>query len=64
MERKYGKKLKELGGEKSRERVARDIGISTSAIQMYENEERVPRDNIKIALAKYFGTTVQEIFFN
>lgn len=64
MKRKYGEKLKELRGEKSREQVAKDLGISVSSVQMYENSERVPRDYMKIKIAKYFKTTVQEIFFN
>lgn len=59
----YGAKLIGLRGDKSRESVANAIGISVSALTMYEIEERVPRDDIKIRLADYFGTTVQEIFF-
>lgn len=64
MKRRYGEKLKELRGEKSREQVAKDLGISVSSVQMYENSERVPRDYMKIKIAKYFNTTVQEIFFD
>lgn len=56
-------KLIKLRGEKSREEVAKAIGISVSAISMYENGERVPKDSIKIKLAQYYGKTVQEIFF-
>lgn len=59
----YGEKLKALRGEKSADEVARAIGISRSAVGMYETEERIPRDDIKIKLAEYFGTTVQAIFF-
>lgn len=61
-----GKKLYSLRTNfgKSREEVAKDIGVSVSALQMYENGQRVPRDDIKIKLAEYFNTTVQEIFFN
>lgn len=58
-----GKKLINLRGEKSREEVAKAVGVSVSAIGMYENGERVPRDFIKIRLAKYFNTTVEELFF-
>lgn len=58
-----GKKLVELRGEKSQETVAKAVGISVSAIGMYEKGNRIPRDEIKIKLAKYFGKSVQEIFF-
>ena len=45
------------------EEVAKACGISVSAVQMYECGARVPRDNIKIALAQFFGKTVQDLFF-
>lgn len=57
-------KLIKLRGEKSREEVAKAVGVSVSAISMYENGERVPRDDIKIKLAEYYKRTVQEIFFD
>lgn len=59
----YGAKLKELRGTKSQETVANDVGISVSALGMYETEQRVPRDEIKIRLANYYQSTVQDIFF-
>lgn len=58
-----GKKLQALRGNKSQECVARDLGISTSAMIKYENGERIPRDEIKLKIASYYGTTVQDIFF-
>ena len=64
--KEIGKKLYKLRTElgKSRKEVAEDIGISVSALQMYENGQRIARDDIKIKLAEYFNTTVQEIFFD
>ncbi|MFC0271090.1 helix-turn-helix transcriptional regulator [Metabacillus herbersteinensis] len=59
-----GKKLLNLRAEKSRELVANKVGISISALQMYENGQRIPRDEIKIKLANYYKKSVQEIFFN
>lgn len=59
----YGKRLTDLRGGKSQTEVARAVGIATSTLGMYETEQRIPRDSIKVALAKYFNTTVQEIFF-
>ncbi|MEE1495975.1 MAG: helix-turn-helix transcriptional regulator [Clostridium sp.] len=57
-------RLTQLRGDRSREEVAKAIGISVSAISMYENGERIPRDSIKIKLAAYFNKSVQEIFFD
>ena len=59
----YGRRLVELRKEKSQSEVAKSIGIATSTLGMYETEQRMPRDSIKIALADYYGTTVQKIFF-
>ena len=55
--------LIELRKGKSREEVAKAIGVSVSAISMYENGERIPKDSIKVKLAEYYGKTVQDIFF-
>jgi putative transcriptional regulator len=56
-------KLMDLRGNKSREDVANEIEISLSALQMYENGQRIPRDEIKVKLANYYGVTVQYLFF-
>ena len=58
----YGKRLIELRGNKSQTEVAKDIGIATSTLGMYETQQRIPRDSIKIAIANYYGKTVQDIF--
>ncbi len=57
------KKLVQLRGNRSREEVAKALGVSISAIAMYENGERIPRDDIKIKIAQLYQTSVQEIFF-
>ena len=57
-------KLKELRGDKSQAEVAEALGISASAYAMYETGKRVPRDDLKVAIAKYFNTTVSYIFYN
>lgn len=59
----YGRILVELRGEKSQSEVTKAVGIATSTLGMYETGQRIPRDGIKIALAKYYNTTVQRIFF-
>lgn len=50
-------------GEKSQTEVAKGIGISVSALSMYEGGERVPRDEVKEQLARYYGLTVGFLFF-
>ena len=57
-------RLIELRGNKSQDEVAKAIGISKSALSMYENGSRVPRDEIKVRLANYYKKSVQHIFFN
>lgn len=61
---KVAKRLVKLRGKKSREEVANALGVSVSAIAMYENGERIPRDIIKIKIAEYYKKSVQEIFFD
>jgi transcriptional regulator with XRE-family HTH domain len=58
-----GERLIALRGSKSREEVAKCVGTSVSAIQMYENGRRIPRDEIKVRLARFYGTSVEDIFF-
>ena len=59
----YNEQLKKLRGEISQEEIAKKIGITKSSWSMYERGERVPRDEIKIRIANFFGKSVQEIFF-
>lgn len=58
----FGEKLKELRGDKSQDEIAKEIGITKSSWAMYERNERVPRDEVKIRIADYFHKSVQEIF--
>lgn len=58
-----GIKLKLLRGEKSQSEVAEEVGITPSALSMYENGERIPKDEIKIKIADYYEKSVQEIFY-
>ena len=59
-----GRKLVALRGEKTQEKVAKDLNISISALSMYENGERIPRDNIKIRIAAYYKRSICDIFFS
>ena len=62
-EQKNGERLRQLRGSRSAKEVANAVKISVSALLMYERGERSPRDRTKELLAKYYGTTVQSIFF-
>lgn len=55
--------LRELRGGKTQKEIAKDIGITKSAWAMYERGERIPRDEVKVKIAKYFGRTIEELFF-
>lgn len=59
-----GAKLKQLRGRKTQQEIADEIGITKSALAMYERDERVPRDEIKVRIAKYFGVSISSLFFN
>lgn len=61
---KIAKKLISLRGNRSREEVSEALNISISALQMYENGQRIPRDEIKIRIANFYNTSVQQIFFD
>ncbi len=61
---KIAETLISLRGEKSREEVANALNIAVSTLAMYELGQRVPRDEIKLKLADYYGVDVQSIFFD
>lgn len=58
-----GERLKRLRGDRTLKEVSECVGISESALSMYENGARIPRDEIKIKLANYYKKTIQSIFF-
>lgn len=58
-----GERLRALRGEKSVADTAKALEISPSAWSMYENGERIPRDNIKLRISNYFRRPIQVIFF-
>lgn len=57
------KRLVDLRGDRTQATVATAIGTSVSSVAMYESGSRMPRDEIKVAIARYFGKTVEEIFY-
>ena len=58
-----GKRLAEMRGKLKQYGVAKDLGISVSALSMYETGKRNPKDETKRAFADYYGTTVEKLFF-
>lgn len=58
-----GTKLRQLRGDRPAREVADALGISESALLMYERGERNPRDDIKIRIAHYYGVGVGDIFY-
>lgn len=61
--RKIAEKLKELRGKRSLEEVSKALGISRSALGMYESGKRIPRDEIKVRISRFYQKTVEDIFF-
>lgn len=61
-----GKRLRGLRHSKGCDiaTVCGTVGISTSALSMYECGLRIPRDEIKIKLASFYGVTVDFLFFS
>lgn len=62
-QKKIGKKLRNLRGSRTQKEVATAIGVSTMAISQYERGERVPQDDIKIALANYYKEPIGDLFY-
>ena len=58
-----GERLRRLRGDRTLAEVATACGISVSALAMYEQGNRVPRDRTKVKLAEYYGRSVAYIFF-
>lgn len=48
----------------SQAELAKCLGISASAMSSYEQGTRVPRDELKVRIAKYFGVSVVDVFFS
>lgn len=60
---KIADRLIKLRGNRTQAEVAQAIGVTPSAYSMYENGERIPRDEIKKRIAEYYKRTVNTIFF-
>lgn len=62
--RKIGQRLAELRKKKdlSQLEAAELLGISASALGMYEQGRRIPRDEVKLKIAQYYNVPVQSLF--
>ena len=58
-----GAKLKELRGCRTQVGVARAVGITPTALSMYESGQRTPRDEVKEKLCAYYGVPIPEVFY-
>ena len=58
-----GEKLKKLRGKKTQSELSKELGILPSAYSNYENDYRVPNDEVKKKIATYYKKTVDEICF-
>lgn len=58
-----GDRLRTLRGDKSIAEIAKALDLSPSTWSMYENGERIPRDDIKLQIADYFHRPIHLIFF-
>ena len=61
---KISERLRALRGDRSISTVAADIGITPAALSNYEQGIRIPRDEIKLKIAKYYKKSVDYIFFS
>ena len=58
------KRLIDLRGKRTQEEVSKSIGVSKSALSMYETGQRIPRDEVKVKISAFYGKSIQSIFFN
>jgi len=56
--------LTTLRKDRSLKEVADTLGITETALSQYESGKRIPRDEVKIRLADYYGVSVDTIFLN
>ena len=59
-----GKKLRDLRGERSQKEVCEATGIRQTALSNYEKGKRIPRDETKEKLAKYYHVSTTHLFFD
>ncbi|MGI6315396.1 MAG: helix-turn-helix transcriptional regulator [Christensenellales bacterium] len=58
-----GRRLRALRGDISPEKAAEDLHIGINSLIQYEKGGRIPRDEVKIRIARYYRTTAAKIFY-
>ena len=60
-----GKRLKKLRvkADESVKETASAVGVSESALRMYETGQRIPRDEVKERFSNHFKKSIEFIFF-
>lgn len=60
-----GMKLRALrqARKKTQQQAADDLKITKSALAMYERDERMPRDEIKVRISRYYNEPIESLFF-
>ena len=58
-----GARLRALRGARRLETAAAAVGITPEALDAYEHDRRLPRDEIKLRLARYYGCGIRDIFY-
>ena len=61
---KIGRRLTDARGSMTQREAAEKIGIGRSALAMYEAGHRIPKDDVKIRIAKVYEQSVQALFFD
>lgn len=63
--KEIGSRIKKLRTDSNltMKQLAKKIGISESTVCCYEYNKRIPKDDIKVKLAKFFNVTVEELFY-
>lgn len=61
--KEIGKRLKEARGTRTIAEVCEATGIGETALRNYENGFRIPRDYVKLVLSRYYGISVENLFF-
>lgn len=47
----------------SRDDFCNKAGITLSSLSMYENGQRIPRDEVKVRIARLLGVSIESLFF-
>lgn len=63
LKKTMGEILRDLRGSRTQEEISEELGITKSSWAMYERNERVPRDEVKVRISKFFKVPVQDIFY-